>query len=430
MTAKAGIRDPLRIGSMQLPNRLFRAPLLEGAGLSDDPAGVYTRSFLPNAAAGVGLIVQGTVCVTREGRPSAGMNAIDKKADMMAMAPMTAAIHRTGAKIVTQLGHGGMYCIEHWNDRFAGSSSSRPIAPSEPRGMPRLLAGRVRVLSTRDIEGLVQRFGLVALWAREAGYDGIELSGANGKLMHQFLSRTYNRRDDRYGGSLWRRTTFLREIRKAIGEQAGWDYPVLLKYPAHEVSWSGTGGISLDEGVAVAAIAEEAGFDGLTPVAAHASPNPAFCRGDFPADTFTSKRMRREFIEAMGLGKFYLTRLAMWRLFRQFPFSPVWNRAVFSAVKARVNIPVFAVGGIRQRQEADQILGDGQADMIGIGRPFYAEPELARFFLAERQEQAAVRCSSCNLCILPQLLGNFGACYNPRVHQEKAAARKLEREAA
>lgn len=226
--APVRIQDPLRIGGMQLRNRLFRAPLLEGAGLSKDPAGVYLRSFLPNAAAGCGLIIQGTVCVTPEGRPSAGMNAIDQRSDMLAMAPMTAAIHQTGAKIVTQLGHGGMYCVEGWNNQYSSSRVGRPIAPSAPRGMPRLIAGRVRVLTTRDIETLVERFAQVALWARDAGYDGVELSGCNGKLIQQFLSRGYNRRDDRYGGSLWRRTAFIREIRSTIGRVVGWDYPVFL----------------------------------------------------------------------------------------------------------------------------------------------------------------------------------------------------------
>lgn len=181
------------------------------------------------------------------------------------------------------------------------------------------------------------------------------------------------------------------------------------------------------EGQPIAKIAEEAGFDALIPVAAHMSPNPAFCRGDFPADSFRNKRVRKEFIEAMGETRFWLTRRALTRLFRQFPFQPVWNREVFSAIKAQVSIPVFAVGGIRRRDEADEILSTQQADMIGIGRPFYAEPDLPRYFLQEPVQRESVRCSSCNLCILPQLVGNFGACYNPKLHREKAEQRRLQR---
>ena len=104
------------------------------------------------------------------------------------------------------------------------------------------------------------------------------------------------------------------------------------------------------------------------------------------------------------------------------PFVPVWNRDVFAAIKAAVTIPVFAVGGIRTPQEAADILARGHADMIGIGRPFYAEPELAARFLAEGEAYAtasaqSTACTSCNRCIVPQMLGMPGVCYNPRIHK-------------
>lgn len=427
MQATVRIQDPIRIGGLTIPNRLFRAPLLEGAGLSDNPAAIYTKAFVPNAQAGVGLVLQGTVCVTPNGRPSPGMIAIGERADMLAMKPMVDAVHRYNTRIITQLGHGGLYSVESWNNKLSARlSKGNSIAPSLPRGYPRLVAGRPHVLRADEIVALAQRFGEVAMWAREAGYDGVEISGCNGKLIQQFLSRSYNFRDDAYGGSLYRRTRFLREIRQAIGERAGWDFPVLLKFPAVEVGFDhGEGGITTEEGLAIAVIAAEAGYDALTPVAAHASPNPAFSRGDFPSETFTNKRIRKEFEDGMGKAGLWMTKQVVRRVFRNFPFEAVWNRAVFKAVKARVDIPVMAVGGIRTTEEVDQLLADREADMVGIGRPFYAEPDLARYFLAERPApQNKVLCSNCNQCILPQLIGNYGACYNEDVHRQRALRRK------
>mgnify|MGYP001089618597 CR=1 FL=1 len=120
-----------------------------------------------------------------------------------------------------------------------------------------------------------------------------------------------------------------------------------------------------------------------------------------------------------GAGLLVYVAAAMYLAARKYPFTPVWNRAVFGAVKAVVGIPVFAVGGIRTAREASEILARGDADMIGVGRPFYAEPDLARRFLAEAglPLTTTTACESCNRCIVPQMLGMPGVCYNPGIHK-------------
>jgi 2,4-dienoyl-CoA reductase-like NADH-dependent reductase (Old Yellow Enzyme family) len=96
--------------------------------------------------------------------------------------------------------------------------------------------------------------------------------------------------------------------------------------------------------------------------------------------------------------------------------TPVWNRELFQAVKENVSIPVFAVGGIRRPEEVREILARGEADMIGIGRPFYIEPELPRWFLASGAQGEAA-CENSNRCIVPQMLGMAGVCYNPSARE-------------
>jgi 2,4-dienoyl-CoA reductase-like NADH-dependent reductase (Old Yellow Enzyme family) len=414
------LTDPIDIGALRLKNRLYRAPVLEGAGGAEDPAAVYARHFVPNAAAGVGLIIQGNTIVCLEGRTSPGMSAIGERARMLALAPLTRAVHEAGGKIVTQLGHGGMFALEAWHTKFAPVRSSPPFAPSPlPLWLRALHRSETHVLTTREVEQLVERFGLVAAWAREAGYDGVQLAASNAKLLHQFLSPIFNRRRDRYGGDLAGRMTFIRELREAIAREAGADFPVLLKYTALELSPLGRG-ITLEDGVEIARMAAAAGFAALTPVIADALPNTSIARGDYPRASFDNPALRRRLLEATGSrARALLVQAGMYLAARQYPFAPVWNRDVFRAVKAAVSIPVFAVGGIRTPSEAAEILARSEADMIGVGRPFYAEPDLARRFLAESALplSTTTACESCNRCIVPQMLGMPGVCYNPGIHK-------------
>ncbi|MBC8122855.1 MAG: hypothetical protein H7Y22_13570 [Gemmatimonadaceae bacterium] len=421
---KAYLNTPIAIGTIQLRNRLYRAPALEGAGEKSDPAAIYARHFVPNAQSGIGLIVQGTTIITPEGRSGLGMSVINDRMSMLAFRPVTGAVHAHGARIVLQLGHAGMYAVEDWHRGCARTRLSLPIAPSQPGLMPSIARSfrPVRVLQTGEVEALVERFGKVAAWAREAGYDGIQLASSNCKLLQQFLSSTYNRRDDRYGGTLLRRTTFMREIRAAIAREAGEDFPVLLKYAALEVGFGLTrGGISLAEGIEIGKIAEDTGFAALTPVTTQNLPNSCFSRGDDPRASFENRRMRAQLEQAVGKNLLKY-RLGFWLASKRHPFEPVWNREVFAAVKRAVAIPVFAVGGIRTPAEASDILSTGDADLIGLARPFYAEPELAAQFLneANRHSTLSVRCQNCNLCLVPQLLGAPGVCHNPNLPRAAA----------
>jgi 2,4-dienoyl-CoA reductase-like NADH-dependent reductase (Old Yellow Enzyme family) len=419
------LTDSVRIGSLTLKNRLYRAPVLEGAGLSKDPAGVYAKHFVKNARAGVGLIIQGNTIVTAEGRTSPGMTNVAEPDDLLCMRKMTDAVHAAGAAVMIQLGHGGLYAIEGWHHPYVDERTRPPMAPSQPPLLLRVVHRRVHVPSTEEIAALVARFGVVAGWAKEAGYDAIQLASGNAKLLHQFLSRTYNRRTDRYGGSLEARFQILREIRETIAGTCGPEFPVTIKLCTEETGPFG-GGITAEEGIELARLAATHGFDAITPASAGALPDTALCRGDHPAASFENARVKRTLRSAAGRIGAAGIEFSMKRGSARTPFAPVWNRSTFVAVKQAVDVPVFAVGGIRTPAEGAQILASGEADLIGVGRPFYAEPELARWFLAQDVGRVA-RCENCNRCVVPQMLGMPGVCYNPASQApraERAAAAK------
>lgn len=421
------LSSPLRVGNIELRNRLYRAPVLEGAGAAPDPAAVYAKHFVPNAAAGLGLVIQGNTIVAPrpgvlEGRTSPGMSCVGAREDMLALAPVTRGVHGAGGRIVIQLGHGGAFALESWHAEYKGARSGKPWAPSRLPAWIRPFHTGVHVPSTEEVRALIARFGVVAAWAREAGYDGVQLAASNAKLLHQFVSPVYNRRDDAYGGDDAGRFRLLAEIRQAIAREAGEDYPVLLKLAVVEAGPSRRrmrpGGIAT-----LSRRAEDAGFAALTPVNADLLPNTAICRGAYPAGSFTNPKVSKRLYEAAGSKRYVRTiQAGMWLAARRYPFESMWNREVFSAVKGVVSIPVFAVGGIRSPREANELLARGEADLIGVGRPFYAEPDLARRFLdAAAADDAGfdTACQSCNQCIVPQMLGLPGICYNPEVNTRR-----------
>lgn len=110
----------------------------------------------------------------------------------------------------------------------------------------------------------------------------------------------------------------------------------------------------------------------------------------------------------------FTLRAGAWLGAKRAPFRPVWNRDLFTAAKARVSIPVFAVGGIRTAAEVDAILDAGHADLVGIGRPFYAEPDLPARILGGDPASPGL-CRNSNHCVPAQMLGMKGTCYNPEV---------------
>jgi 2,4-dienoyl-CoA reductase-like NADH-dependent reductase (Old Yellow Enzyme family) len=419
----AVLDTPLRIGSAHVRNRLYRAPVLEGAGSGPDAAQLYARQFVANARAGVGLIVQGNSCIYEEGRTSPGMTLVNTRARVLQLGEMVGTVHGEGAAIFLQIGHGGIYAMEGWHHPYA-AERKEPLVAVSPlplairpafRGVP------VHVMSTDDVYAMAARCGEVAAWAREAGYDGIQLASGNAKLLHQFLTPFYNKRTDEFGGSMENRARVLRVIREAVAERAGDDYACTVKVPVDEKAPPLARRTSFEEGMEMCRLAQDWGYHAVTPVQLSVLPDTALSRGDVPASLWRNKTMKRRLREAAPSRLQWSVLMAGYFLGSvRNPFEPVWNRAVFTEAKRRLSIPIFAVGGIRSTEEVNEILEAGEADMVGIGRPFYAEPDLAARILGGSPEPR--RCRNSNFCVPAEMLGMKGTCYNPAVKKTTAAS--------
>ena len=424
------LHQPISIGDCTIRNRLYRAPVLEGAGSGPEAAEIYRDTFEENARAGVGLIIQGNSCISEEGRSAPGMTLVDTRDRAIALKPVTEAVHAHGGRIFLQIGHAGIYAMEGWHSTHAATRKAPLIAVSSPpiHVRPALRGVPLHVLTTGEIRDLAEAFGRSAAWAREAGYDGIQIASSNAKLIHQFLSPYYNRRGDEFGGSLRNRARILELLAERIREHAGDDYPLTVKIPAGEDAPPFAPRTTERDGIELCRLAASFGYHAITPVGLSIFPHGSLCRGGYPSSIDDTDAIRRRYDEALGHSRLKLAvlRWGYRRAAKQYPFSPVWNRRYFTAAKRAVSIPVFAVGGIRTLDESLSILDNGEADMIGLGRPFYAEPDLpARLRAGDR---APALCESSNRCLPAQMLGMKAACYNPSVQRRKATPRSLSHE--
>jgi 2,4-dienoyl-CoA reductase-like NADH-dependent reductase (Old Yellow Enzyme family) len=417
------LSSPIRIGSTLVRNRLYRAPVLEGAGSGPDAAETYVEAFEPNARAGVGLIIQGNSCISEEGRSSPGMTLVNTRQRALDLKPVTDAVHRFGAKIFLQIGHAGIYAMEGWHATYAKTRRWPLTAVSAPRIHVRVaVLGRpVHVLTRPEIFEIAKRFGRTAAWAREAGYDGVQIASSNAKLVHQFLSPYYNRRTDDFGGSVRNRARILELIAEFVRREAGGDFTLTVKIPLEEDAPRFAPRTTFGQGIELCRLAESFGYDAVTPVGLSIFPHASLCRGGDPSDMLDVDSIRRRFEEAMDGSriKMAVLRWGYRSAAKHHPFAPVWNRRYFAAAKRAVSIPVFAVGGIRTLDDIESILGPDDADMVGIGRPFYAEPDLPRRLLAGDRETTL--CENSNRCLPPQQLGLRARCYNPNVARKRQA---------
>jgi 2,4-dienoyl-CoA reductase-like NADH-dependent reductase (Old Yellow Enzyme family) len=227
-----------------------------------------------------------------------------------------------------------------------------------------------------------------------------------------------------YGGSLRNRARILEDIAAEIRRRVGGDYPLSVKIPIGEDAPPFAPRTTFDEGIELCRLAEQFGYDAITPVGLSVFPHASLCRGNDPSQILETKSIHRRFEEALGGSKLKMAvlRWGYSRAAKDYPFEPVWNRPFFTAAKKVVSVPVFAVGGIRTSEECRSILAAEEADMIGIGRPFYAEPDLPARLLAD--DRAAAFCESSNRCVPPQQLGMKARCYNSNVARRLAAERE------
>ncbi|WP_137286204.1 oxidoreductase [Halorussus salinisoli] len=431
------LETPLEIGGVELPNRLYRAPLLECAGEGPDAAETLVDELEPAAAAGAGLVFQGAAPVREEGgRVAPSMTGLADPEFTASLSKLTDAVHDHGGRVFVQLDHGGLRSMETWHVEYRRANPElTQLAVSEPP-WPLRLADRlgfldfdVRVLSTEEVYDLAEDFGRCAANAADAGYDGVHLAGANMGILQQFLSPFYNCRDDEFGDGV----RFFEVVRDEIRARAG-DLPVVAKVPAETESPPFVRRhLTAADAVEICARLDRIGYDALAPVRVSTFWDMSIVRGRFPERAWRDRRFREGYVSAFGSRwKAALVAAANRVEAFEYDFEPAWNAGLARRVRERVTVPVLLEGGIRTREQMDRLLGGGESpqacDAVGMGRPFYAEPRLpARLLDTADAGRAEAICENCNNCTVPQVTGANGVCRTPEVLAERG---ELVREGA
>ena len=218
----ANLFDPLPLGSIELPNRIFMAPLTRArAGREALPNELMARYYAQRA--GAGLIISEATGITREGLGWPGAPGLWSEAQVDGWKLVTEAVHHEGGRIVAQLWHMGRLVHPDLGggQPVSSSATTAPDFAHTYEGTKPYV--EARALGADDIKRIIDDYARAARNAVRAGFDGVQIHGANGYLVDQFLRDSGNLRDDDYGGSIENRIRFARQVLEAVGSEIGID---------------------------------------------------------------------------------------------------------------------------------------------------------------------------------------------------------------
>jgi 2,4-dienoyl-CoA reductase-like NADH-dependent reductase (Old Yellow Enzyme family)/thioredoxin reductase len=365
--------SPFTVKHINLKNRIVMPPLAsfligDDGSITDETIEHYRR----RAAGGPAMVIMEACAVSPEGIVSPHQPVIYDDRYIDGLSKIAAAIKEEGAVAALQIHHGG-------RQTSAKVIHRKPLAPS-PLPCP-AIRGDVEPLTVDGIQNLVQKFGAAAARAYRAGFELIEIHGAHGYLVNQFLSKFSNIREDEYSGDVAGRTRFAREIVEEVCSRIDHALPVSFKISAEEYV---DGGLTTKESIEILKILIEAGID-LVQVSAGNDVTPEWIS------------------QPMFMEKACLVESA-------------------SQVKKAVDIPVMAVGRINDPLIADEIIRQEKADLVCIGRGLLADPEMPLKAKNGRLDEIRT-CIACNTCMQSIFKkGRIECLVNPMLGREEEMA--------
>lgn len=363
-TRYAHILKPLHLGYTTIKNRVVMGSMHTGL---EDRFYNYPKLaayFEERAKGGVGLIITGGISPNRQGWLLPAGGTMNHLGDIVPHRLVTHAVHKHGSKILMQILHAGRYGYQPFV--VSASPIKSPISPFKPRQ-----------LTEKQILQTIEDFAHTASLAKRAGYDGVEVMGSEGYLINQFLSRHVNQREDCWGGDIQNRMRFAVEIVKAIRAKVGEKFIISFRLSLLDLVHDGN---TMDEVIVVAKALEKVGVTLLnTGIGWHEARIP----------TIVTSVPRAAFVDYTA------------------------------EVKKHVSLPVIASNRINMPDTAEEILAQGQADMVQMARPLLADPYWVSKTATNRVQEINT-CIACNQACLDHTFKNQRATclVNPRAAYE------------
>ena len=321
--------SPCTIKGKTIKNRVVVPAMVTSFG-DESGSGNVTERYIAyheaRAKGGFGLIITEANLVTDKDRAFSRTIGLWSENHITSHTALTTRVHNHGALILAQLIHNG----RQTNERAAGNKIYAPSAIKDP------LSPDIPVeLSIDMIEELVEAFSESALRAQKSGYDGVEIHGAHGYLVAQFMSMYTNKRTDKYGGNLMSMLRFPLEIIENIRKKCGDDFIISFRISSEEFV---EGGLTIEETKAIVMVLEKAGIDII----------------NVSAGTYTSSEV----------------------IVPTFNMNIGWNVSAAEEIKKVCSIPVITVGRINDPIIAESVIKSGKADFVAMGRASLTDPEL------------------------------------------------------
>ncbi len=350
--------SPVKIASMELNNRVVMPAIGTSYGNKDSTVSDRLVSYLERRAkGGAGLIITEVCAIDPRGKGFGREIGVWDDSFIPGLSRLTDAIHKYDTKIALQLHHAGRETMK----AVTGTDPEAPSAiPSAVLNQP------VEAMTNERIKEIVKNYASGALRARQSGFDAVEIHGAHGYLLTQFLSPFSNSRDDEYGGSDENRARILIEIIKAVREKVGSEFPVIVRISADECIKNG---YTIDFTRWLAPRLQEAGADAIhVSVGVYSTPGfLTIASVDTP--------------EGFNLGR-------------------------AAEIKKTVSVPVIGVGRITDPRMADEAIARGDADLISMGRQFLADPDFL-IKAGEGRWKDIRQCLGCNQGCIERLSFEF-----------------------
>ncbi len=368
----SSLLSPIKIKSLELINRVVMPPMGTNLGNPDGTVSEANLAYIMRRArGGAGLIITEISSVHPSG--SAIGNELGSYDDRFipGLKKIADAVHAAGSKVALQLHHAGresLYLLQQ----------GKAVAPSP---IPSLIFRLTpREITLDEIHEIIAAFGTAAARAQEAGFDAVEVHGAHGYLLTQFLSALSNRRDDEYGGSLINRSRFIIEVLQEVRKTVGPDFPISLRLSVEEC------------------IKDGYTFEDIQPIL----PNLVKAGADMLHASLGTHGSPAGITSA------------------PFEYQPGFNVWRAKKLKEAVGLPVIAVGRFSDPSLANDVIARGEADLVAFGRQFLADPDFLIKARESRPEDIR-KCLACNQGCIERLIlgeGKIRCALNPETGQE------------
>jgi len=312
-----GLSDPLKVKGLKLKNRIVMPPMNTDYATVN---GAVTHKLIQHytrRSKNLGLLIIEHSYISKDGKLSKRQLGIYNDRLVPGLKQLASKVHKTGTPVIAQINHAGRRCTEE-------VTGTKPVAPSPTR--------KARKLQIKEIKAITEHFAAAAERAIKAGFDGVEIHGAHGFLLNQFYSPLTNKRNDKYGGSLEKRTKFPLEVVDNIKETIG-EKTLLYRIGANDLNPKGT---TTKDSQKFALKLQEAGVDTIDVSGGISGSRP----------------------ESLQHTQGYFIPLA-------------------EQIKKSVHVPVIGVGGIIEPEYANKVVQEGKVDLVAVGRALLKDPDWA-----------------------------------------------------